>query len=242
MFEGRLRTLLQRHRWLRAPVVRSFVVLAEMIWLAVFLHRKNGVRRGAVLLAWLGLYVIFDFALSLGVPMLIRDTLLGNVTLAALSLAFGLFALKQGMGGAVWRYHGAEHKAVNAYENGADLRDLGAVAAFSRVHDRCGTNLVVIVYFLLMVGYWPMSGLAGGEVLGMLYTVLVLAVSLEFFRLATSRPRSRVSRVVLAGGRLLQRCMTTREPAREHLELACFALSRVIELERTYMPQHADEV
>jgi hypothetical protein len=50
----------------------------------------------------------------------------------------------------------------------------------------------------------------------------------------TRRPRSRVSRTVLAGGKLLQRYVTTREPAPEHLQLACTALARVVELEQTH--------
>ena len=42
-----------------------------------------------------------------------------------------------------WRYHGAEHKAVTAYERGLDLGDVDSVLGCPRVHARCGTNLVV---------------------------------------------------------------------------------------------------
>jgi uncharacterized protein YqhQ len=34
-------TLLKRHRWLRAPVLRSIVTLAEMFALTFALHRRN---------------------------------------------------------------------------------------------------------------------------------------------------------------------------------------------------------
>lgn len=103
--------------------------------------------------------------------------------------------------------------------------------AYSRIHDRCGTNLVVITVFLLMLGYLPLGGLVVGEALGGVYAVLVVVVSFELLRLIVRRPRWLVSRVILAGGRALQRCVTTREPAREHLELACAALRRVTDLE-----------
>ena len=232
VIDGPVRTLLNHHRWLRLPVLRSAVAFVEMIGLAVLLHRRNGVRRAATLLVWLGLCLVVNLCLSLALPLLIHSALLGNVLLEILDLAFGLLALRQGLGKIVWRYHGAEHKAVNAYEGGADLRDLEAVMTYSRIHNRCGTNLVVIFLFVLMLGYLLLGGLAVGGVLGVVYGVLVIAVSLELFRLIVRFPRSRVSRVVLAGGRALQRCVTTREPEPEHLELACVALRRVIDLER----------
>ena len=231
VMEGPVRTLLNRHRWLRLPLLRSAVALVEMIGLTIFLHRQNGVRRAMSLLLWLGLCLAVDFFLSLALPQLIHSPLLESALLEILGLAFALLALRQGLGKTVWRYHGAEHKAVNAYEAGADLSDPEAVMAYSRIHDRCGTNLVVITVFLLMLGYLPLGGLVVGEALGGVYAVLVVVVSFELLRLIVRRPRWLVSRVILAGGRALQRCVTTREPAREHLELACAALRRVTDLE-----------
>lgn len=232
MLEGRLRTLLTRHRWLRVPIVRSLVGLAEMVGLALSLHSKNGLRRGAWLLACLVLYIVFDFALSVAIAVWVPSVLLGNVLLGASGLVLGLLVLRQGLGKTVWRYHGAEHKAVNAYEHGADLMDIEAVAGYSRVHIRCGTNPVVIAFVLLMLGYWPIGGLAGGEVFGAVYGVLIVVIAFEFFRLVSRKPGSRVSRVILFGGRALQRYVTTSEPEPEQLGVACAALSRVVELER----------
>jgi len=229
--DGPLRTLLDRHRWLRLPILRSAVALVEMIGLTIALHRRNGVRRGASLLVWLGLCLAVDFCLSLALPLLIHSPLLANGLLEILGLAFALLALRQGLGETVWCYHGAEHKAVNAYEGGADLSDPGAVMAYSRIHNRCGTNLVVIFFFLLMLGYLLPGGLAMGGVLGGVYALLAISVSFELLRLIGRWPKSLASRVALSGGRLLQRCVTTREPGLEHLELACIALRRVIELE-----------
>jgi uncharacterized protein YqhQ len=60
---------------------------------------------------------------------------------------------------------------------------------------------------------------------------VVIAVALEFFRLIGRRPRSRASRVFLAGGRALQRAVTTAEPAPQHLGMACDALRCLLDLE-----------
>src|SRR5690349_20851830 len=47
----------------------------------------------------------------------------------------------------VFEYHGAEHKAINAYEAGEPL-DVAHVRAASRVHTRCGTGFLLIVVVL----------------------------------------------------------------------------------------------
>jgi uncharacterized protein YqhQ len=224
-------TLLKRHRWLRAPVLRSIVTLAEMFALTFALHRRNGALRGARLLFWLAMCVAADFCFSLALPYLIRDPRPQQVVLGVLDFAFGLLALRYGLGKDIWRYHGAEHKAVNAYEGGADLADVRVAMTYSRVHDRCGTNLAVLSILLLLLGYPLVSNLALGELGDMLYAALIIVLSLEFFRLIAKRPGSRLSRALLAGGKALQRGVTTREPAPEHVRLACVALSRVIELE-----------
>ena len=149
--------------------------------------------------------------------------------MAVFVFALGILALWLGLGKTVWRYHGAEHKAVNAYEGGADLSDVGEVASYSRVHDRCGTNLAVIALFVTLISYSVLESLP--FVLGGVFSLLMIAVSLEFFRLIARRPTSKASRVFLAGGRALQRSVTTSEPAYEHLELACSALRCVLDLE-----------
>lgn len=104
VMEGPVRTLLNRHRWLRLPLLRSAVALVEMIGLTIFLHRQNGVRRAMSLLLWLGLCLAVDFFLSLALPQLIHSPLLESALLEILGLAFALLALRQGLGKTVWRY------------------------------------------------------------------------------------------------------------------------------------------
>ncbi len=224
-----VRTLLGRGRLDRIPILRSLVAFFEMIVLMASLHRRNGLRRAARLLACLAAAFAVDLGLALVVPYLVPSYFAANVIVGLVAFALGIAAMRLGLGKVIWRYHGAEHKAVNAYEGGADLRDLEQVARFSRVHDRCGTNLAVIALFTMLVSYFVLQSLP--LVFGGIYSVLVIAVALEFFRMISRRPASRASRVVLAGGRAIQRSITTAEPAPEHLALACTALRRVLELE-----------
>ena len=222
--------VLKDRRWLRLPMVRSAASLVEMTAFSLRLHRLNGGRRSARLLVFLALCILASVALSSAVHALIDSQMLGGVVLQTLGVLLALAVLQLGMGAQVWRYHGAEHKVVNAYEARTDLRDLAAVQGFSRIHDRCGTNLVVIVFALTLLCV-PMGHGALGQALSLVAAVVVIAVALELFRLIERSPLSPLSRAVLFGGRTLQRVVTTREPCEEHLDLASKALLVVLEAE-----------
>ncbi len=229
VLQGTTKPLLGGRPWVRLPVVRSAASFAEMVLFSLRLHRLNGGRRGARLLACLAVCVLAGLALSAIIHSL-AGGLLGGVLLQALSVVIALAALQVGMGTRVWRYHGAEHKAVNAYEAGADLRDVAAVAGHSRIHDRCGTNLLAII-FVLTLACVPLGGGLMAQAASLAAMVVLIALALELFRLVERRPAAPASRAVLLCGRSLQRLLTTREPHADQLELACRALCRVVEAE-----------
>jgi len=127
----------------------------------------------------------------------------------------------------LWRYHGAEHKAVTAHEQGVDLADTKAVLACTRIHNRCGTNLV---FLMGVASYFVTRVPAAVELPAFL---VMLGVSVETLSLASRRPRFVLSQVLLFGGKLLQRFVTTREPTPEEQEIGCRALrAALIEHER----------
>jgi uncharacterized protein YqhQ len=230
VLQGTTASLLEGRPWLRLPVLRSAVSFIEMAALSMKLHRLNGGWRNTRLLVWLAVCILASIALSSALHGLIDNQMLGDVVLQAIGILLALAVLELGMGTEVWRYHGAEHKVVNAYEARADLRDMAAVQDFSRIHDRCGTNLVVIVFALALLCL-PMGDSALGQALSLVTAVMVIAFALELFRLVERWPRSPLSRAVLFGGRMLQRVVTTREPRSEHLDLASRALLGVIAAE-----------
>ncbi|MBV8690474.1 MAG: DUF1385 domain-containing protein [Actinobacteria bacterium] len=129
-----------------------------------------------------------------------------------------LLVLRIATPSALWRFHGAEHKAVTAHEQGVDLSDTDAVLGCSRIHNRCGTNLVflmgVLSYFVTRVP----------AVVEAPMFLVMLGVSVETLSLASRRPRFLLSRLLLAGGKLVQRFVTTREPTAEEQAIGCRAL------------------
>lgn len=137
---------------------------------------------------------------------------------AVVLVAMQLVALRVVMPPSMWRFHGAEHKAVAAYEQGVDLDDLDAVLAAPRVHDRCGTNVVAV----LIAGC--LLPLPANGAWGVLVFLTIFAASVEVVSLAARRPRLWLSRAVLAGGHFLQRYVTTAEPTREEQAVGVKAL------------------
>ena len=134
---------------------------------------------------------------------------------AAVTLAVLRVATPQSL----WRYHGAEHKAVTAHEQGIDLADTAAVLKAERVHNRCGTNLVFLMLgFAVLVrgyspGYWEIPVM-----------VVLVGVAAEVVTLAAARPHWLASRVLLGGGKALQRWVTTAEPTAAEQAVGCHAL------------------
>ena len=192
----------------RIPVVR--VVAALLPALALGIRTMAGrPRKSAAVLALL-------VAATLAGPMLpATPSPALSLALAAASIA----ALRLAAPRALWRYHGAEHKAVAAFEAGAAPNDVAAALAAPRVHARCGTNLVALVAVpAALVGHLPALWQAG-VVLG------TIGLAAELLTLTTRRPASRASRAVLLPGVLIQRHATTAEPTPAEQAVACRALA-----------------
>lgn len=143
--------------------------------------------------------------------------------IGALMCLVALIVFRMVAPSAQWRFHGAEHKAVTAYEKGCDLADAGAVMTYSRVHPRCGTNLVV----------WAALAAPLAQRLPMLGQVLafplILGTVAELLSWAARHPSSPVSRVLVAPGMALQAGLTTTEPTLDEQRVACRALEACLE-------------
>src|SRR5438270_804345 len=127
------------------PGVR--VVAGLVIGLRVAAGGRTGAGRRSRLVRLILMVVAAELALSLLTQSL--RTVLSGGHLAWLGQAVpwvvAVAALRLLAPPSIWRYHGAEHKAVAAYETGVDLDDASAVLACPRVHNRCGSNLVVLL-------------------------------------------------------------------------------------------------
>jgi uncharacterized protein YqhQ len=137
----------------------------------------------------------------------------------------------------VFQYHGAEHKAINALEAGAELTPAN-VQKFSLIHPRCGTAfllwvMVIAIFVFAFVGrpvwYWLIAS-------RILLLPVIAGLAYELIRYAGKHQDNRVLMTLLAPGLWLQR-LTTREPSDDQVEVSIKALQRVIEREAAETPE-----
>lgn len=139
----------------------------------------------------------------------------------------------------VFRYHGAEHKAINCVEAGEELTVENCTAQ-TRLHPRCGTNFAIIVLvvsfllFPLIPRYWLFSPdsnqvliVLSRLVVELLVLPLVAGISYEVIRLAGKAKNSTWVRILLAPG-LATQYITTAEPREEHIKVGIQALEAVM--------------
>lgn len=141
----------------------------------------------------------------------------------------------------MFRYHGAEHKAIHCFEHGMPLTPENA-ARFPRLHVRCGTAFLVMVMVLAILVYtlvpvdqliaaWGVTDSVAKFVLVVVTRIVLMPVIAGItyevtVRWAGSNPDNPLVRVVLWPGMQMQR-LTTKEPDAGMLECAIAALEAV---------------
>jgi uncharacterized protein YqhQ len=245
----RVESLLLHHRWLRVPVVRGAITLYEALTIgvrALFFSAREALGEDepqSPAAATLG--VVLGLGLAIGLFFVLPAALIrlfdryfatvyalnvgeGAVRIAVLIAYIALIGRVQDIR-RVFAYHGAEHKAVNAYEAGAQLR-VNEVRRFSRFHPRCGTSflLIVMIVAIVVFSFLGRPGLAVRIAERILLIPVVAGISYEIIRAGA---RYRWFRPLVVPGMWLQR-LTTREPEDTHLEVAIHALEQVLDREQ----------
>lgn len=140
----------------------------------------------------------------------------------------------------VFQYHGAEHKTINAYEDGVDLTPENT-RKYSTRHPRCGTSFILIVAIFAMIVY---------SISDTLYAVLtgspptlpvrflihfsllpfVAGGSYELLKISGRTRENRITKFFIAPGIWLQ-AITTREPSLGQIEVAIASLNNALRAE-----------
>lgn len=188
----------------KIPVLRGIVSL--MLAIAMFLKEstKNPRKYWVVLLIiFLDIIIIFLPASTGGDTVnLIMDIIfiLYLVLPVILIIAFRKVIVE------ILKYHGAEHKAVNYYENDCQ----GDIQSYSRLHRRCGSNIVFYYILIsLVVGSFDIN------INIWLQELIYLGLAYEAIKYTPEK--------LLFIPYLFQR-IVTREPEDKHIEAARLAL------------------
>jgi uncharacterized protein YqhQ len=177
----------------------------------------------------LGLISLINYFVD--IPILVEHIIEGTVRLALFLgyvWAIGFLADVR----RVFGYHGAEHKAINAYEQGVELTPI-EVAKCSIVHPRCGTAFLLIVMvisiFVFAVVGDPSIWI---KIVSRIVLIPVIAgIAYEFLKFSAAHQNNPIMKILIAPGLALQG-MTTREPDLSMLEVAIAALKKLLAEEK----------
>ncbi|MGD6841380.1 DUF1385 domain-containing protein [Bacillus infantis] len=132
----------------------------------------------------------------------------------------------------VFQYHGAEHKVINAFENGKELT-VENVQAQSRLHYRCGSSFIL---FTVIVGVFiymfvPTDPLWVRILNRLALIPAVLGISFEVLQLTNKVRHVPVLKWLGLPGLWLQ-LLTTKEPDDKQTEVAILSFNELLKKEK----------
>lgn len=253
------RSITRRVKLLGIPVLRGMVSMVETLHLGMkclnfsadVAAKEESIKEGKPpaeakgMPNWLmGLTMAFSFALGLFVfffvPLKLTEWtgVQGNVAFNLIDGAIRLlFLLAYLYLISLWsemkrlfQYHGAEHKAIHAFEAGLDVTPENA-RAFPTLHPRCGTSFLFSMMALSIVVFlmFGRPDTLSDKLLRFAGVPIIAGLGFEFIRFSGKHADNALVRLMSQPGLWLQR-ITTKEPDTGQLRTACEALNRVLPL------------
>jgi uncharacterized protein YqhQ len=232
--------LSRRYAWARWPLVRGVVALYDSMAVSYQAMSRSAALAGEEeeTLSKSALYATMALSLLIGVAMFIvlpgflsglvinaavhpvLYNLFAGLIKAAILVGYLLFIGRLPDIQRFFMYHGAEHKAIAAYEKGLPLT-VESVRAQPAFHPRCGTTFIAFVILASVVVY---SLIPHQEVLlwrlgaRVLFLPLVAGVAFELLRWSSlhTDPLSNLLRAI--GFRF--QMLTVKEPTDDMIEVA----------------------
>jgi len=125
-------------------------------------------------------------------------------------------------------YHGVEHKAIAAYEQGID-----DPTTVPKEHDRCGSNLIAPMMLLSAGGTVLLERLVDrpGPVARAAVGLGGASIAVEMFAWSDRHHGDPLAEAFHTPGREIQRRVATREPTPEQLQVGVAALAEILRAE-----------
>ena len=238
--------------WMRqTPFIRGIIVLIEAMVLGIkslfysaniSLEEEGEEVSGGLVWVIVAVSLVFAVVLFFIVPLFltrllnIGSSLIFNLVDGLIRVAIFIIYLKAMTLvpdiKRVFAYHGAEHKAVNAYEAGVPL-EVEAVRKYGTAHVRCGTSFLFVVLIISIIVF-AIVGLHSPWLMVLSRIVLIpviAALGYEVIYFGGRHINNGLVRAVLTPGLWLQ-ALTTREPDDSQLEVALSALKRAVEADQ----------
>lgn len=205
----------------QGPLAWTTVAFSFLLGIGLFFLVPNLISR------WVASYFAGNAYLDATVEGLVRVILFG--------LYFALISFMKDIR-RMFGFHGAEHKAINAFEAGSSLM-LQDVQRYSVQHVRCGTSFILFVVLVSIILFFPLS-FAGVEpdwlalilrfVTRLALLPVIAGIAYELIRFSASHGDNPWLRFFVVPGLWLQK-VTTRPPDDTMVETAVAALIPVLE-------------
>lgn len=141
----------------------------------------------------------------------------------------------------VFQYHGAEHKTIHAFENNLELTYQN-IKKFSRLHPRCGTSFLLFVLAISILSFTilvplffkivPVDNFWLKHFLAILVKIILMipisGLSYELIKIAGKKENSWWCKLICLPGLFFQ-LLTTKEPDEKQIEVAIYALNKLLE-------------
>lgn len=230
----------------KIPFLRGLVILWDSLGLGIrFLTLAANIQtgedekiEGPMLYVTLGISLLFGVGVFFLAPALISglierftsisawvsNLIEGGLRLIILILYLWLIGKMPDIR-RVFMYHGAEHKTINAFEDGADLIP-EKVETYSLEHPRCGTSFILTLVLLSVIVFTLIGPLPLlWRLLSRLLLLPALAgIAYEYIRFLAKYIDTPFVRILMKPNLALQK-LTTREPSREMLEVSIKAFN-----------------
>ncbi len=188
------------------------------------------------LLISIGIFFLLPFGLSKVSEMLGLDVWSAAVVEGVIRLIF-IIGYMWAIGkmpeiNRLFRYHGAEHKTINAFEAGAELTPEN-VAKFPLEHPRCGTSflLTLVIFSIVAFSFLHVLPLGMQFVARILLIPVLAGVALEYIRWVANHLDSPIVQWLIKPNLALQH-LTTREPDLSMLEVSIRSFNEMRALEK----------
>ena len=234
--------LKDRHPWMGKPFIRGIINMGTMLY-----YGMNTLEDSTKMLGMLDEEPTkFEKWLAAKLGKGVDKIVMAFAIILAVLLSVALFILVGYMifCGFVpevkrtFQYHGAEHKSVHCQESGLGLTPENA-ATFSRLHPRCGTAFLLIVFlisiflFLVLNVLVPISNFFIRFLFHLAMLPIVAGISYEVL-MGLAHSKGKTACVLRWPGMQMQR-LTTREPDEKMLECAIVSVNVVL----NGIPDHA---
>lgn len=195
------------------PVIRSLVSLANALINAFYRTTISSDKHNKLLIPILILSIFFISIISPGYDY--------SYIYLLFQLLFFVIFLSIVRKTRISKFHGAEHKAIAAFEDSISIDHLSIKKA-PRLHKRCGSNIAIPALLTLLLSYFYNWGI--------IIQFILISMILEIFRYVINNPLKLFSRLYLAGGFLFQK-ITTSEPTDAEIKIAENGIKKLIGLE-----------